>query len=219
MTREELIKKVAMKMDEISSSNDVFVSVGADDNNPLYTQINSLLNESINDVLSKAPVYRLTSFVSVVPKDDIRADNVDGGRQVAVARVPSNFIRIVSITDTLLKRPIVELAYEGDEVDKRQHNRFLMAGNAKPVAVFAQDVLGQGEKAITCYSYAAGDTPNPAIHYIKRFEGSLDTSSSIDIDDYLADIVTWVCAGKVFVAEGFADRGKICDENAAAIMI
>ena len=219
MIRDELIKKVALKMDEISSSDDVIVAVYSGDNNPLYTQINGLLNESVNDVLTKAPIYRLTSFVSVVPKDDIRADNVDGGRQVAVARVPSNFIRIVSITDTQFKRPIVELAYEGDEVDKRQHNRFLMAGNAKPVAVFAYDVLGQGEKAITCYSYAAGATPSPAIHYIKRFEGDLDVSSDIDIDDYLADIVTWVCAGKVFASQGDITKGKTCDDNAVALMV
>ena len=54
MDRQELIRKVALKMDEISSSDDVIVSVGIDDNNPLYTQIDSLLNESVNDMLMKA---------------------------------------------------------------------------------------------------------------------------------------------------------------------
>ena len=59
MTREELIKNVALKMDEISSSDDVIVDVNISDNNPLYTQINKLLNESINEALVKAPVHRI----------------------------------------------------------------------------------------------------------------------------------------------------------------
>ena len=64
MIRHELIKKVALKMDEISSSDDVIVPVGTGDNNPLYTQINNLLNESVNDVLMKAPIYRLSGHIA-----------------------------------------------------------------------------------------------------------------------------------------------------------
>lgn len=216
MTREELIKKVAMKMDEISSSNDVFVSVGADDNNPLYTQINSLLNESINDVLSKAPMYRLTDLLTSSKPSDVNVDTIDE-RKVAVIRIPSSFMRIASITDAAFKRPIVDLAIPGDAVDNMQHNPYLMAKNAKPVGVL--EANSYGEREIRCYSYSHADTPNPTALYIERFNGSLDISSEITIDDYLADIISWVCAGKVFVAEGFADRGKVCDENAAAIMI
>lgn len=216
MIRDELIKKVALKMDEISSSDDVIVAVYSGDNNPLYTQINGLLNESVNDVLTKAPVYRINDFIGVVSKDNITEDTFLN-RQIAVITVPNDFIRIVSIDDGAFGRPVVDLALEGDEVDKRQHNKFLMAKNTKPVAVLGRG--GTGERLITCYSYRPTDVPNPSVRYIKRFEGDLDVYSDIVIDDYLADIVTWVCAGKVFASQGDITKGKTCDDNAVALMV
>jgi hypothetical protein len=50
------------------------------------------------------------------------------------------------------------------------------------------------------------------MRYIKRF------SDESTLDDYQIDIVTWVCAGKVFAAQGDIAKGKTCDENAAALM-
>ena len=151
MTREELIKKVALKMDEISSSDDVIVPVGTGDNNPLYTQINNLLNESVNDALMKAPIYRIQSQLSSIESSSFTVDVIfkkPYDRKVASVSVPEDFIRLVSITDNLLQRPIVDLSIEGDDIDKRQHNKFLIAKSAKPVAVIGRNTTG-GRK-ITC---------------------------------------------------------------------
>ena len=218
MTREELIKKVALKMDEISSSDDVIVPVGTGDNNPLYTQINNLLNESVNDALMKAPIYRIQSQVDIIK--NIIASNNDilniGERKAFIIPVPEDFIRLVSITDKAFQRAIVDLSVEGDDVDKRQHNKFLVAKSAKPVAV-----LGRGEsgRTITCYSYASDANPNPSVKYIKRYDNDTDTTANTDLDAYMVDLVSWVCAGKVFAAQGDVTKGKICDENAAALMV
>ena len=222
MTREELIKKVALKMDEISSSDDVIVPVGTGDNNPLYTQINNLLNESVNDVLMKAPIYRIQSQVTSVPSANITHKDIpsltEDPRMVAVITVPDGFIRLASITDDEWQRPIVELAVEGDSVDKKQHNKFLVAKSAKPVAVIGRGL--NGERVITCYSFTRKPTPNyPTCLYIKRYDNASDTHADADIDEYMTDIVSWVCAGKVFAAQGDINKGKICDENAAALML
>ncbi len=217
MTREELIKKIALKMDEISSSDDVIVPVGTGDNNPLYTQINNLLNESVNDVLMKAPIYRIQSQVQKLSAASTPADVFGGSRKVAVIVIPEDFIRLVSITDSAFQRPIVDLAVEGDDVDKRQHNKFLVAKSAKPVAVIGRDI--SGARTITCYSYESGITPSPSVLYVKRYDNDTDTSASTDLDEYMTDIVSWVCAGKVFAAQGDINKGKICDENASALMI
>ena len=221
MTREELIKKVALKMDEISSSDDVIVPVGIGDNNPLYTQINNLLNESVNDVLMKAPIYRLGNHVNKIntstPKEHATAKDEKGQpRKVAVIDVPNDFIRIVSITDKAFQRPIVDLAIEGDDIDKRQYNKHLVAKSAKPVAV-----IGRGEqgRVITCYSYSPEDTPNPIMNYIKRYDVDKDITDETNLDDYMIDLVSWVCAGRVFAAQGDINKGKLCDENAAALMV
>ena len=218
MTREELIKKIALKMDEISSSDDVIVAVDSSDNNPLYAQINGLLNESINDVLTKAPIFRIKDFVDLASSMQIAEGyTFDKSRKVAHISVPDDFIRIVSIVDDAFQRPIVDLAIDGDDVSKRQHNKFLVAKTAKPVAVLGRD--DAGDRVITCYSYKLTDTPAPSMSYIKRFEGSKDLLSTIHIDAYLEDIITWVCAGRVFAAQGDLNKGKICDDNAAALMI
>ena len=207
MTRQELIRKVALKMDEISSSDDVIVTVGIDDNNPLYTQIDSLLNESVNEVLMKAPLYRIHNHIATASEN--RPININS-RKAAIIVVPDDFIRLASIVDTAFQRPITTLAIEGDEVDKRQHNKHLVAKKAKPVAVIGH--IPTKGRIITCYSYDQADTPQPTMRYIKRF------SDESTLDDYQIDIVTWVCAGKVFAAQGDITKGKTCDENAVALM-
>ena len=222
MTREELIKKVALKMDEVSSSDDIIVAVSSSDNNPLYTQINDLLNESINDVLTKAPIYRIPSaFIETITdidgEDDISVyqvvDIFSETRKKLEIRVPDDFIRLASFSDKCFDRAIVDLAIEGDDVDKKQHNRFLVAKNAKPVAVLCRS--NDGERNISIYSYSTYDIPEFSFCYVKRFT----STPSIELNDYMTDLVSWVCAGRVFAVQGDVNRGKICDDNAAALMI
>ena len=216
MTREELIKKVALKMDEISSSDDVIVPVNASDNNPLYTQINNLLNEAVNDVLMKAPIYRLQSQTSLCSNVPTIVELFNNTRKAAKISLPEDFIRLVSISDDAFQRPIVDLAFEGDVVDKKQHNKHLVAKSAKPVAVLSNT---NGGRHIYCYSYDSSDSPNPSLLYIKRYDNDKETSADTDLDGYLIDLVSWVCAGKVFAAQGDINKGKICDDNASALMI
>ena len=218
MTREELIKRVALKMDEISSSDDVIVPVGTGDNNPLYTQINNLLNESVNDVLMKAPIYRLSGHITEknIVSISFIFDGTPNKRRVVEMLVPEDFVRLASITDKAFQRPIVDLAQAGDDVDKMQHNRYLVAKSAKPVAVLGSSKLG---RTITCYSYADDVTPEPRLLYVKRYDNDKDTTAEAGLDDYMIDLVSWVCAGRVFAARGDVNKGKICDENAASLMI
>jgi hypothetical protein len=219
MTREELIKKIALKMDEISSSDEVIVPVNSSDNNPLYTQINNLLNESVNEVLMKAPVYRLhTQTSSFTPQlsTDMKVETIFNTRKKAAIAIPDDFLRLVSISDNSFDRPIYELAIEGDDADKRQHNKFLVAKSAKPIAVLSNNA---NSRKIDCYSYATSVNPSPTILYIKRYNNDKDSSMDTNLDDYLIDVVSWVCAGRVFAAQGDSNKGKICDENAAALMI
>ena len=209
---------VALKMDEISSSDDVIVNVNASDNNPLYTQINKLLNESVNDVLTKAPIYRIKEQqLSVIPSSEFSMEKAAGTKKKAVAKVPADFLRIVSITDNLFQRPIVDLALEGDRVDAMQHNKHLVAGYAKPVAVLGRG--SDGRRVISCYSYEADDATTTNALYIKRYENDETLYLETELDDYLTEIVAWVCAGKVFASRGDVNNGKLCDENAMALMV
>lgn len=215
MTREGLIKTVALKMDEISSSDEVLVKVTASDNNPLYTQIDGLLNESVNEVLMKAPIYRLSSQIdkyALCTTEDI----FGGARKKAVFTLPGDFIRVVSISDPIFQRPIVDLAIQGDETDKMQHNKHLVAKTAKPVAVI--EMNDTGNRIISCYSYGANDKVTPTMLYVKRYS-NVNPMVDTGLDEYLTDIVAWVCAGKVFGAQGDINKNKICNDNAIALMV
>lgn len=215
MERIELIKKVALKMDEISSSNQVVVDVLDSDNNPLYALIDGLLNESINDVLTKAPVYRIPDAFTATEGDlEGSMAILNDTRRAGVISLPEDFIRLVSISASDLDRHIVDLSIEGDETDKRQHNKFLVAKNAKPVGVLGR--ADEGYRVIYVYSFEKDITPLMSLTYVKRFT---DTVNDIELDDYMSELVSWVCAGRVFAVQGDINRGKICDENAAALMV
>jgi hypothetical protein len=222
MTREGLIKKVALKIDEISSSDDsMVVAVGPEDNNPLYAQINCLLNESVNEVLMKAPTHRLQSQAATVwwkvsltekPTLEVKMEHIFGRKRTkAVITVPDDFLRLISISSDLTERPIVDLSLEGENVAKKQHNKFLVAKNEKPVGVLKTN---EGMRTVEFYSFGQGELPVITMTYIKRYD-----DADIITDDYLIDIITWVCAGKVLFSRGDIERAKSCDENAAALMI
>ena len=225
MTVKELIKIVALKMDEISSSDDIIVNVDISDNNPLYAQIYGMLDESVNDVLLKAPVHRLESQIAnlaMTVKDNsgkgtYKTEEIfDKTRKRLVFDVPEDFLRLASYTDTKFDRPIVDLSIEGDSIANMQHNKFLFAKSSKPVAVLGRD--DDGYRVISCYSYAKDDVVQPKVHYVKRFtSGNID--ATISLDSYLTDIVTWVCAGKVFDVRGDINNSKVCNDNAASLMI
>lgn len=217
MTREGLIRKVALKMDEISSSDEyITLVVGPEDNNPLHVQISCLLNESVNEVLMKAALSRIQDhIVSISSSRPINIFN--HSRRAAIIDVPADFLRFVSISDPVFQRPITNLAIEGDDIDKIQHNKFLVAKRAKPVAVIG-NISGRG-RVITCYSYDEADSPNPTMHYVARYDKGTDMLEEVGLDDYLIDIVSWVCAGKVFAVQGDIEKGKMCDANAVALMV
>ena len=109
------------------------------------------------------------------------------------------------------------MAVEGDFVDILQHNKHLVAKYAKPVAVIGRDA--DGKRVISCYSYKADDAFDTTIHYIKRYDKGVELNVETGLDDYLTDIVSWVCAGRVFAARGDINNNKICDDNAAALMV
>lgn len=222
MTREEFIKRVALKMDEISSSDDVIIPVGTGDNNPLYTQINNLINESVNEVLMKAPIYRLNSYVANGKSDTILLTDIfDGDRKVATIALPDDFLRLGSIWDSEFHRPIVNLAMEGDEVANRQYNKNLVAKAAKPVAVLGTKYSdSKAQRIITCYSYSKDKTSTTlSYYYIKRYENDKITTEETGLDDYVIDAASWVCASKTFSAQGDINKSKLCDENAIALMV
>ena len=59
MNRSEIINKVKTRIDEVSSSDSLIVDVGIEDNKPIDEIIDEMLDGSILEILSSAPLHYL----------------------------------------------------------------------------------------------------------------------------------------------------------------
>ena len=59
MNRSEIINKVKTRIDEVSSSDSLIIDVGIEDNKPIDEIIDEVLDGSILEILSSAPLHYL----------------------------------------------------------------------------------------------------------------------------------------------------------------
>lgn len=218
MTRSELALKVAMKMDELSSSDEMVLSVGVEDNNPLALLIDGLLDEAVNATLAAVPQHCLTyvkELDSVTSPSSFSLLSV-GERSKLTVTLPSDFLRLVAITSKNgFGRDITQLYLPADPIARRQDNAALRGGSAKPVAVLRGTSSGQ---TVDIYSLPSGttlaeDSTEIQLIYVPRVAKG-DTDYVPSLDDCLTDIAAWWCASLVFSAQGDANRSATSMTNA-----
>ena len=195
-----MINKVKTRIDEVSMSGDVIVEVGVENSKPYDSIIAELLDESALEVLLKAPFYR-SNITSGSPS--VHTDDTTGS-----LTLPDDFLRLVSLRMSDWQQPVTELAIAGDEVAKRQANKFLRGGKAKPVGVLSKTSAGY---KINYYSSSTHTVEE--FLYIKR-----DTAENI-ADSQLVDAMVWICAGKTLGVLGEANLANLCYENAKGLMV
>lgn len=184
MERPELINKVKSKLDEISSSSDLLINVGVEDNSPLDEIIGSLLDESVRDLLLKGPIHRLPiKKLEASPKantEDVNMGSVE---------LPADFIRLVSFRMKGWKRSVTSPALEGDEIALRQSNAFLRGGVAKPVGVIRTSPTGL---VMDYYSILAEEA-----HVIETLDYIASCTPEEILNEQMIDALTWICTCKV----------------------
>lgn len=199
-TKASFIQDVALRMDEISSSDEVSVAVGIEDNNPLYSLIGGLIEEAFGEVARTAPLHMLA------------LTDVDGtgSNGVFSIPVPTNYLRFAFITGTGFSRTIGTLNIEGDPVALRQDNPYTRAGSAKPVAVYSGTA---GSPAIKVY---CGGTA-AKLYYVAK-DAHVVGTNVLYASDSEAEIAKWITAEKVFSAMGDAARAQLSRARADALM-
>lgn len=225
MTRTELVKKVAMKMDELSSSDEMNLNIGIEDNNPLIILINGLLDEAVNETLMAIPQHRCTYTKSLLSSKDEQKINFSltkkSDRQVMKVNFPSDFLRFVRLTSSYLGRDVLSLHGASEAIAIRQNNPHLMAGSVKPVAVMDNGV--DGRPCAKVYSYPSdavldNSQTATAFYYVPRVDG-LTEDYIPSLDNYITDIAAWVCASKTFATQGDTQRSAACMQNAQSLMV
>lgn len=230
-TRLQLIKNVALRMDEVSPDITISgITIDGSDNNPLYALIDGLVDAGALELFSVAPYWRLpqTAFESTSINFGTMP-STHGSRRYIRLRVPDDFLRVAEIECSAFERPITEVVPEGSDMGKRQHNRHLMAREAKPVGVMSHGLWGTGLSAekcreIDCYSIQSGSTtPQINASYIAR-PYMPDSGSNDDIEDdiipaVLIPALEWLIAARTFGARGDANHAAICQQNAQNLLV
>ena len=213
MSRTGLINTVKTKIDEISSYDSLIVDVGLEDNNPIDTVIDELLDECAKEVLLRAPIYRLTPTPS-------NASAIADLSKIYTGTIPlpADFVRIAELKMTEWERPVTELQQQGSEIAKRQHNRWLRAKSSKPVAILSSRVQSSvSPPTYTTYpviEYYSVKTNHTISHftYIKK-------EVAENIPEWLQDALCWICASKILGIYGKANESKQALENAVGLLI
>ena len=234
MKRNELIRQVALRMDEVTPDITIEdLTVDGADGNPLYALIDGLVDAGALELFSVAPYWRL-------PQKEFGSANtiveslpaLFGSRKIIRLKVADDFLRVAEISCSGFQRPITEAVPEMSEAGKRQHNRFLMGKEAKPVGVISHGKWGSGSSAtqcreIDCYSLPSNSTVSPSsgieATYIAAPEMPAVTNTTTDIETVippvLVDALEWIVAARTFGARGDADHAAICQQNAQNLLV
>jgi len=241
-TRADVIKHVALKMDEVSPDISISdLTIDGSDNNPLYALIDGLVDAGALELFSVAPYWRLPQqdFTGKA-LETVGSERIinDGGstvpqRKMIRLKVPNDFLRVAEITHPSFQRPITEVVPEMSEMGKRQHNPFLMAKGARPVGVMSHGVWTGGTeqnpttencREIDCYSIpSSGALTNLVATYIPK-PSMPAPSSATDIENTIIPAVLipameWIIAARTFGARGDANHAAICQQNAQNLLV
>ena len=229
MTRDQLIQAVALRMDEITPSGALSgITVDGSDNNPLCELIKGIIDDGVLELFTVAPFWRLPQ--SAVAYSSTAADNqiiVEAGaydRKIIRLKVPDDFLRVAEISCTDFQRPITEVVPEQSEPGKRQHNRFLMGKEARPVGVMSHgEWNGSLCREIDCYSLSSTSTVTSAsgvsASYIARPDSATASAdTTVPVPDVLLPALEWLIAARAFGSRGDANHSAICQQNAQNLL-
>ena len=233
MTRDELIRAVALRMDEITPDSDYIIPVDGSDNNPLYALIDGLIEDGMLELFSVAPYWRLpqTAF-GTTAEVQIQAifKNTPYERQMLRLKLPEAFLRVAEINHTSFSRPITEVVGEQSEEGKRQHNPYLVGKTAKPVGVMSHGVWVVGKESsqcreIDCYSLPKDATltaTDLAASYIakpKIIDATATNAVESVVPSVLIPALEWLVAARAFGVRGDANHAAVCQQNAQNLIV
>jgi len=225
MTRDDLIVAVALRMDEITASNDYSVTIDGADGNPLYMLIKGVLDEAMMEIYATAPYWRLPTTAFAAGDIEITTIPADDQRKMIRVKVPDGFLRIAEISCDYFHRPISEIYPKQSTEGKRQYNKHLRAGVAKPVGVMSSGLWsGTSSRQIECYSVPYTATTavaaNVEASYIaKPASVTPETNTTVVVPTALEPALEWLAASKAFGARGDTNHMAVCLQNAQNLLV
>lgn len=200
MERAGLINQVKVKMDEFTPGG-----VGL----PFDETIGPVLDECAREILKMAPLHLLTPTVIPLTGGTPVASIVKYSADKAYIPVPADYIRLYEVRYPLWKKSVRKAIAVEDPEYKIQENEYLKGGYGRPaVSVITTSIAGTMAKYFECSKVVdpGAIALTPVALYIKSVKPEA-------LPDILADALTWLCASKVFVVQGYADKAKLVMEQ------
>lgn len=193
MTRNEIINKVRVYMDEISPFENIEVI-----NNPM---IDSLLEDTANDLLLITPEKELSGLLQSMSGLTINP-NISKG--YGYIELPSTFLRALNLKFSEWERPVTNFLTSADPSYKLQWNKFTMSRGVKPMAyVTTLDYEGVYFKRIEYFGMP--EASSQTLDYGSYVNRVTDVS---DISDNLIDPLCWLVAAKAFQIIGSQNESQ-----------
>lgn len=199
MDRKRLQNEVKIKLEEIHPDEDIEVI-----NSPL---IDSLLNESTDEVQLLAPIYLLDATEHAVSTND-QVENTDNTGYIVL---PDDFLRLVSFKMSVWKRAVTQAISEENPLYNKQKNTYTRGGIAKPVAVIRFEPSENNRKVLEYYSVTNNNHNIDRLLYVDR-------KFAENLQDDLVDPLTWICASKVLDVMEQPELGAVAYKKATDFM-
>lgn len=195
MTRSDIIEKVKVRLDELTSSDETIT-------HPVDNYLDPLLTESHNQLLREAPLYLL-------PMTSINEDLVEFGVDMypveynAYVPRPSDFIRVGRFKFTNWDNEAT-VSITPEHPDYKVHqNTFLQGRSYRPVIIEVHAMLDV-DTTLKRYLKCLNVTSNENVEYL-FYVGNGDIT---ELTDDLIDPLSWLCASKYMQVAEMGDMAK-----------
>lgn len=201
MTRQELVNMVKTKVDELSPLDGEIVAFGLQNDKPVDSLADGLLDECAQEVLMKAPSLK----VEGTEEGGVSAQgNKDGSGYVVL---PEGFLRLLEFRMSEWERPVTVAAEAGSETALMQGNRYLRGGLCKPVCVYGKR---GGANVLEYYTVKKS-------HVIDRFVYVKECAAE-NVPVELQDVLTWWCASRVLQIFGNVNGAQLAYERGKSLL-
>lgn len=186
MTRENIIKQILLRIDEISPFQDADII----DNN----LIDGLLNETAEDVLMKLPLHLLPT--STPGSWQVQIDDY-----LMIITLPSDFLRLIKLKLSGWNKPVNELLPEEHPKFQLQYNNKYLRGTVNRPIAFIVNSTTNASKQI--FAFGKGTTNAVSqFYYCKKLVAEL-------IPDNILEPMFYMGAFKVLVAMEKPEVAKV----------
>lgn len=213
MTRNEVIAKVKVKLEELSpfSEPSSLLAVPNNEVKPIHSYINDTLDKAYDDILLVCPLYMILSTY----KEGGAKATVDSERVGHVA-LPDDFLRLHTIHVVGWRRDINQAISEQSPLYKLQRNKYTRGKTEKPVVVVRHigGPSSENKRELELYSVMTEDENNiDKFYYIPKTAANTQT-----FEDSLTELLVMQCACKVAAMFEETAKVEVLTKEIAALM-